>query len=444
MLNAIQIRRMLAGSLMLVVLNCFPQSIGTTVKKHREAATSSINPLVLQAETALQKQEYSAAEPLLLKATAQDATDYRSWFDLGFLYRATNRRVDATAAYRKSVAINAKIFESNLNLGQLCASNGKTDEAVKYLRAATELKPQSNPSDGLSRAWMSLAQVLEQKNDQPGALDASRKAAKFNPRDIEPHLLAGGILEKQDNFAGAASEYRTALAIDPKSKDAFAGLVNVYTRNNQLDLAADTLRDYLKLDPADPAAHLQMGRLLLKSGKTDEALAEFENGLKSSPQDFDLGHEVAATYASAGNYKEAVVRYGQLAKSRPDDPDLLLQYGIILMHLRDFKGAEQQLIAALKLNPHLTDGYGNLAVAASENKDYVLAVQALDARAKFAPESPSTFFLRATAYDNLRAFKEASENYRQFLAVANGKYPDQEFQARHRLIAIDKDAGKKK
>src|SRR5437868_3475853 len=162
MLNATQIRRILGGSLVLVALSCFPQSTGNTVRKHREAATPPINPLVLQAETALQKQDYSTAEPLLLKAIAQDAADYRSWFDLGFLYRATKRPEDAMAAYRKSVAIDPKIFESNLNLGELCATAGRTDEAVKYLSAATDLKPESNPSDGLSRAWMSLAQVLEQ------------------------------------------------------------------------------------------------------------------------------------------------------------------------------------------------------------------------------------------------------------------------------------------
>ena len=46
------------------------------------------------------------------------------------------------------------------------------------------------------------------------------------------------------------------------------------------------------------------------------------------------------------------------------------------------------------------------------------------------------FFLRATAYDHLRDFKDASTNYHQFLE-ADGKFPDQEWQARHRLIAIE-------
>jgi len=74
---------------------------------------------------------------------------------------------------------------------------------------------------------------------------------------------------------------------------------------------------------------------------------------------------------------------------------------------------------------------------ASENKDYNLAIRALDERARYIPESPATYFLRATSYDNLKNTPKAIENYKQFLAVDGGKLPDQEWQARHRLIAID-------
>jgi protein-tyrosine phosphatase len=41
------------------------------------------------------------------------------------------------------------------------------------------------------------------------------------------------------------------------------------------------------------------------------------------------------------------------------------------------------------------------------------------------------------AYDHLRDYKQAAENYHKFLEAARGAYPDQEWQARHRLIAIE-------
>jgi hypothetical protein len=48
-----------------------------------------------------------------------------------------------------------------------------------------------------------------------------------------------------------------------------------------------------------------------------------------------------------------------------------------------------------------------------------------------------SFFLRATAYDHLHDAQKAAAYYHQFLDVAAGKYPDQEWQAQHRLIAIE-------
>ena len=92
---------------------------------------------------------------------------------------------------------------------------------------------------------------------------------------------------------------------------------------------------------------------------------------------------------------------------------------------------------AVKLKPDLADAYGNLAIVAAENKNYTLALQALDIRAKFLPETPATYFLRANTFDNLKAIPQAVEYYQRFLAIDDGKFPDQEWQARHRLIAID-------
>ena len=51
--------------------------------------------------------------------------------------------------------------------------------------------------------------------------------------------------------------------------------------------------------------------------------------------------------------------------------------------------------------------------------------------------SRPSYFLRATAYDHLRDKKRAMQNYHDFLNAANGKFPDQEWQARQRLKAIE-------
>ena len=92
---------------------------------------------------------------------------------------------------------------------------------------------------------------------------------------------------------------------------------------------------------------------------------------------------------------------------------------------------------AVDLKPDLGTAYGDLAIAADQNKNYPLALKALDSRAQYLPEIPVAYFLRATAYDHLHQPKLAAENYHKFLDLAGGQYPDQEWQARHRLIAIE-------
>jgi len=66
-----------------------------------------------------------------------------------------------------------------------------------------------------------------------------------------------------------------------------------------------------------------------------------------------------------------------------------------------------------------------------------MTLRALAARATVLPNSPASLFLEATAHDTLHQTKEARESYKAFLAVAGGKFPDQEFEARHRLVALE-------
>ncbi len=407
---------------------------GHTVRHHKVEGPS-VSPEVTAAEDALDHKDYAKAEPLLKSAVSRDANDYRAWFDLGFLYNSTNREADSIDAYRKSVAAKPDIFESNLNLGLMLA-RAQQPEAEKYLSAAVKLKPSANANEGLERAWLSLGQVLEPSKPQE-AVAAYQQAAKLQPKDPEPHLAAGLLLEKQSKWDEAAEEYRQVAALDPQSSEALAGLVNVYSKQKRLPEAETALRTYVGLNPQNATAHVQLGRVLAAENKTDDALAEFDVAMKIAPGDADALREIAALNADAKKYDQAATLYRTLLQKNPNDAQLHYQLGLALLHQQSYPESQTEFLAAIKLKPDFGQAYGDLAIAASENKDYMLALKALDARAKVLPENPATLFLRATSYDHLRAFKQAAESYRQFLVAANGKFPDEEWKARHRLIAIE-------
>jgi tetratricopeptide (TPR) repeat protein len=427
----------IAACVAIVAVSTTAQQTGSTVRHHRveETADDPVAAQLDQAEAAMQKNNYDAAEVILMKAVADNPQSYRAWFDLGFVYGATKRPADAINAYKKSVAANPQIFESTLNLGILLARQGSTDEAVKYLKSATQLKPTANADEGQARAWLSLG-LVQQDADPQAALDDFAKASSLTPFDPEPHLSAGLLLERQNKLDEAAHEYQIAATVDQKSTEALAGLANVYTKQKKYAEAEAQLRKILTINPDSQNARVQLGEVLSAQGKNAEA-ATLTAPANPNSNDPHAGLEAGTAYVRAGKYSEAEERFRLAVAGLPDEPEAHYALGSVLMQEKQFPEAQLELLTAIKLKPDLAGAYGNLAYVAMQNKDYQLTIRALDARAKYLQENPASYFLRATAYDNLKVTAKAVENYRQFLATDDGKMPDQEWQARHRLMAID-------
>ncbi len=426
--------RLLCGVALLAAA-ALAQSSGQTVRHHQIAEASSVPPELTQAEDAIEKRDYSTAAPLLEKVVVADPVNFQAWFDLGFVDNALGKTQESIAAYRKSVAAKPDVFESNLNLGLMLAKTGQPD-AAQYLRAATTLKPTANVDEGHARAWLSLAHVLEtSRPDQ--AIAAYQQAAVLEPNDVEPHLSAGQLLETQNRFADAEQEYKQALAIDPASGEGLTGLANLYMRGQRFADAEEALRKLVGLRPNDAAAHTQLGRVLAAAGHNDDALQELQTASQLAPADASVKRDLADLYTADKKYDLAETQYRALLAANPNDAVLHHSMGMALLRQNKYGDAQQEFLVAVKLKPDFGAAYGDLAVAADGNKNYELAIKATDARARFLPEIPVSYFLRATAYDHLRDYKHAAENYHKFLEVASGQYPDQEWQARHRLIAIE-------
>lgn len=402
---------------------------------HHATVSEDVDPDLAKAEELIQKQQYADAEPLLHKATERDSTNYVAWFDLGFVENGLGKHDESIAAYRKSVAAKPDVFESNLNLGLQLAKAGQP-EAEQFLRASTVLKPTSHAAEGQARAWLSLAHLIEAaKPDE--AIAAYHQAALLQPKNPEPHLAAGLLLEKQNKFADAENEYKEALALDPASSDAITGLANLYMHGRRFPEAAAELRKLTAAQPELAAAHEQLGRVLAAEGKNEDAILELETAAKLAPADVPMQRDLADLYASTGKNEKAEAQYRMLVAAHPEDSVLHHELGTTLLRQKKYRDAQQEFMAAIKLKPDFGAAYGDLAFAASENKNYALTLKALDARVKFLPEIPVTYFLRASAYDHLHEVKQAVANYRLFLQAAKGQYPDQEWQAKHRLIALE-------
>jgi len=414
-----------------------------TTVRHRRELVEDQPAEIAQAEDAIQKNDFSGAETLLRKAIDKDPNNYQAWFDLGFVLNRLARPDESIAAYRKSVTAKPDVFESNLNLG-LMLVRANNPEAEQFLRSATALKPTDHVEEGQARAWLALARLLENKNTEE-ALQAYRKASELTPKDPEPHLSAALLHERQKEFSDAESEYKKAMALNSHSDDsrstdsqAVIGLTNIYMKSGRLDQAEPLLRQLAIQRPDDAGIHLQLGRVLDAEGKKDDAITELQIALKLSPSDADAQRELADLYASAGKNDLAEGAYRALVAAQPRDPELHRGLGKALLLQKKFPEAQEEFLIAVRLKRDSPDVYVDLAFAANENKNYELTIRALNGRSTLGAEMPPIcFFLRASAYDHLRDYKQAALDYHHFLEVGKGKYPDQEWQATHRLIAIE-------
>jgi tetratricopeptide (TPR) repeat protein len=215
-------------------------------------------------------------------------------------------------------------------------------------------------------------------------------------------------------------------------------------RTKRLPAAEESLRRLVAEAPEDESGHLQLGRVLSAEKKDAEATVELQKALTMRAEDWDALRELAFVQERGKQFAAAEGSYRTLLRHFPNDAELHNGLGSVLLPQRKYAEAQNEFAVCLRLKPDWGEAYGQLALAASGNKDYAQAIQALDTRKKFLPELPSSYFLRATCYDHLRQFAQAVENYKAFLAISNEHFPNEEWEARHRLIAIEPEAKRKK
>ncbi|HEY2170362.1 MAG TPA: tetratricopeptide repeat protein, partial [Candidatus Angelobacter sp.] len=374
------------------------------------------------AESLLQKQQYAQAEEKLQALTATQSENPQAWFDLGFAQSHLGKTAEAVSAYKKATQLDPKWFEAQQNLGLALAKSGDLTAAASALKTAVTLKPTNGGQPALAAAWLSLAQVMEESQPQE-SLTAYQRALELDPTSSEAQLGVARMAERAGNAVAAEQQYLKLAAAG--NNDSIERLIGLYLKQKRFAEAESWLHKYISANPQNSAAQLQLGKLLAAEGKPQEAIATLEPLYKASP-DPKLARNLASLYLETKQYPVAADLLRPLIAQSPTDAQLHLDYGTALMHQLKYAEAQTVLLKSVQLNPNLAEAYSDLAYAAEQNKNYELTIRVLDARAKLQPETPATYFLRATAYDNLRMYKPAAANYKLFLGIAAGKFPDQE------------------
>lgn len=99
-----------------------------------------------------------------------------AWFNLAFLLAAADQVQEAEAAFRRALALDAKLDRAWYGLGLALIRQGRYDEAVAALQRNTELQPMS------PYGWYQLARVHMDRHQPEEARKIIRHLQGFEPR----------------------------------------------------------------------------------------------------------------------------------------------------------------------------------------------------------------------------------------------------------------------
>lgn len=393
-----------------------------------------------QANAALEAHDFERALKLLVPLAEASPKDARLLYDLGSTEDALDQSSAAMGSYRAAIQDDPGYTEPRVALGLLLARMGKFEEARTELLEATR-----NPQSDLplrARAYRALAR-LDAKTRPAEASAELLDALKLSPETPEDTLLTAELAQAAPGNAWAAeAAYRRLLAVRPDDAAAAAALAHLLIAQKRSAEAEPLLARALEAHPGDPALTTQLAALDRTQGKTPEALALVEGLHRTQPQDANVTRLLADLYLDAGADARAEPLLAVLSARNPKDTGVGEDRARALIHLRRFAEA-QNVLAPLVAQPALFPNpadlgqmAGELAFVCSENNDPEGTLRALEVRARILPTSAPVLFLTAISHDKLHHVKLAQAAYKEFLAASNGSNPDEEFEAQHRLVAL--------
>jgi predicted Zn-dependent protease len=406
---------------------------GTTVPQSQDSA---LDPAVAAAEAAIVKSDWSTAEAKLTPYLASHPNDARALFDAGYTADAENKLDQAETDYQRAVTADPNSLKSRLSFGLLLARQGKLDAAHSQLAAATQLDPGTAGPAVKARAWRALAQI-DRRTDVSEASNDLLEALKLTPETPQDTLLAAELAEQSDQPDAAEKAYRRVLTEDPKNIDASEGLGHLLLAQKQYADAETVLRAALQQKPDDPVLTAELAAALAAQNN-GEALPLLQKLHDAHPQDENVTRMLAEVLSEAGKSAESDRLYSQLLAAHPGDSGLFTAHGENLIRQLKYQQAFEAFTRATEIDPSDADAWSGLAFAASKTARPSIALHALTMRSKYLPENPSTYFLWATSYDTMHDRAAAITYYHHFLEAAAGKFPDQEWQARQRLLLLEK------
>ena len=236
----------------------------------------STNPMVRAhfeaAQEAQKGNDYATAEREYRAVFAAAPHFAEAHMNLGLIYQLQNRIPDATAEFRRAIAIKPDLVGANFFLGVDYCNLGQGTKAIPYLKAAARRDPE-RPD-----IWSWLATAQEMSGEIEAEVVTLKHELTHRPQDVDLLYLLGHAYERLGKREVAGLE-----KVAPGSSWAEQLLAESYSSSSEWSFAVIRFQNAITTAPARFGLHVGLGEVLLRAGRLKQAAQEFEQELQIDP-----------------------------------------------------------------------------------------------------------------------------------------------------------------
>jgi tetratricopeptide (TPR) repeat protein len=197
-------------------------------------------------------------------------------------------------------------------LGITLARQGKNEEAVGFMKRATEIRP------GVPIYWNNLGLALTSLGRLDEAVAAFGEAIGISREYAEAHSNLGNALTLQFRHEAAIDSYREAIRLRPDYSQAYSNISTPLTHLGRHDEAVAAAKKGIALRPDYPAGLFNLGFALEHAGRLEEALSSYRRAVELRPNWAAALTAAGEVLSELGRIDEALASYQSALKNDPN------------------------------------------------------------------------------------------------------------------------------
>jgi tetratricopeptide (TPR) repeat protein len=179
--------------------------------------------------------DYTDAEHWIRYSLSLDANDPEAWYEAGRIEYTLNYFRPALEAFERSLQLDPASVKAENNRGLALEALNQIDDATAAFRKALAMQASSpHPSE---QPMLNLATVLIDRNQLDEALPLLQQAQQIAPRDWKILAQLGRLYTLKDNLSAAREVLERAVEIEPQKSSLHFQLGQVYKKLGESEKA---------------------------------------------------------------------------------------------------------------------------------------------------------------------------------------------------------------